>query len=114
MPATRTWSPGVTSIVLLPAIVVLVSGSVGFQGLAAIAEGDAETVRSLLPETLSVIDVGWRKGVIHRNAAARYKSRLTQQRKHVQVSDRLNHQELFRLVPIDCARLQYCRGPRVR
>ena len=36
--AARTRRP--TSIVLLPAIVVLVSGSVGFQGLAAIAEGD--------------------------------------------------------------------------
>jgi uncharacterized membrane protein YjjB (DUF3815 family) len=29
-----------TSIVLLPAVVVLVSGSIGFQGLAAFAEGD--------------------------------------------------------------------------
>ena len=36
--AARTRRP--TSIVLLPAIVVLVSGSVGFQGLAAIAEGE--------------------------------------------------------------------------
>ncbi len=35
--ASRTRRP--TSIVLLPAIVVLVSGSLGFQGLAAIAEG---------------------------------------------------------------------------
>jgi uncharacterized membrane protein YjjP (DUF1212 family) len=35
--AARTRRP--TSIVLLPAIVVLVSGSVGFQGLAALAEG---------------------------------------------------------------------------
>ena len=36
--AARTRRP--TSIVLLPAIVVLVSGSLGFQGLAAIAEGE--------------------------------------------------------------------------
>jgi ribosomal protein S20 len=26
-----------------------------------------------------VIDVGWRKGVIHRNTAARYKSRMARQ-----------------------------------
>ena len=43
---------------------------------AALAEGDAAKVKDMLPETMSVIDVGWRKGVIHRNAAARYKSRL--------------------------------------
>jgi uncharacterized membrane protein YjjP (DUF1212 family) len=36
--AARTRRP--TSIVLLPAIVILVSGSVGFQGLAALAEGE--------------------------------------------------------------------------
>ncbi len=46
---------------------------------AAIAEGDAEQVKALLPETMSVIDVGWRKGVLHRNTAARYKSRMTRQ-----------------------------------
>ncbi len=45
----------------------------------AIAEGDAEQVKALLPETMSVIDVGWRKGVLHRNTAARYKSRMTRQ-----------------------------------
>jgi ribosomal protein S20 len=28
---------------------------------------------------MSVIDVGWRKGVIHRNTAARYKSRMAKQ-----------------------------------
>jgi small subunit ribosomal protein S20 len=45
----------------------------------AIADGDAEKVRTLLPETLSVIDVGWRKGVLHRNTASRYKSRMARQ-----------------------------------
>lgn len=45
----------------------------------AIAAGDAEQVKALLPETMSVIDVGWRKGVLHRNTAARYKSRMTRQ-----------------------------------
>ena len=46
---------------------------------AALAEGDADTVKNLLPTTMSVIDVGWRKGVIHRNTAARYKSRVSKQ-----------------------------------
>jgi len=46
---------------------------------AAIAEGDKKKVKELLPDTMSVIDVGWRKGVIHRNTAARYKSRMTKQ-----------------------------------
>ena len=45
----------------------------------AIADGDAKRVEELLPETISVIDVGWRKGVLHRNTASRYKSRMTRQ-----------------------------------
>jgi small subunit ribosomal protein S20 len=43
----------------------------------AIDEGDADKVKEMLPKTLSVIDVGWRKGVLHRNTASRYKSRMT-------------------------------------
>jgi small subunit ribosomal protein S20 len=46
---------------------------------AALADGDADKVKDLLPATMSVIDVGWRKGVIHRNTAARYKSRMARQ-----------------------------------
>jgi len=42
----------------------------------AVASGDAETARQLLPGTLSVIDQVAQKGVIHDNAAARTKSRL--------------------------------------
>ena len=45
----------------------------------AIADGNAEQVKALLPATLSVIDVGWRKGVLHRNTASRYKSRMAKQ-----------------------------------
>lgn len=45
----------------------------------AIDEGDAAKVKEMLPETFSVIDVGWRKGVLHRNAASRYKSRMARQ-----------------------------------
>jgi small subunit ribosomal protein S20 len=43
---------------------------------AAIAAGDAETARRILPETMGEIDKAARKGVVHDNAAARYKSRL--------------------------------------
>ena len=44
---------------------------------AALEGGDAEQVQTLLPETISLIDRAVQKGVLHRNAAARYKSRLT-------------------------------------
>jgi small subunit ribosomal protein S20 len=44
---------------------------------AAIAKGDAEAARKLLPETVGSIDKASKKGVIHDNAASRYKSRLT-------------------------------------
>jgi small subunit ribosomal protein S20 len=40
----------------------------------AITEGNAT---ELLPQTISTIDKAVQKGVLHRNAAARYKSRLT-------------------------------------
>lgn len=39
--------------------------------------GDAANVQELLPATISTIDKAVQKGVLHRNAAARYKSRLT-------------------------------------
>jgi small subunit ribosomal protein S20 len=44
---------------------------------AALEAGDKKTVETLLPETISIIDKAVQKGVLHRNAAARYKSRLT-------------------------------------
>ena len=44
---------------------------------AAIAEGDAQTAKSLLSGPVGQIDKAAKKGVIHDNAAARYKSRLT-------------------------------------
>lgn len=43
----------------------------------AVTEGNADLARELLPGTLSIVDVTARKGVIHDNAAARTKSRLT-------------------------------------
>lgn len=44
---------------------------------AALTEADAGVVQELLPATISTIDKAVQKGVLHRNAAARYKSRLT-------------------------------------
>jgi len=44
---------------------------------AAIEEGDQQAAQSLLPQTVSLIDKSVQKGVLHSNAAARYKSRLT-------------------------------------
>ena len=44
---------------------------------AALDSGDQATVQGLLPETVSLIDKAVQKGALHRNAAARYKSRLT-------------------------------------
>ena len=43
----------------------------------AIDSGDARTARELLPQALRLVDSSAQKGAIHRNAAARTKSRLT-------------------------------------
>ena len=43
---------------------------------SAVASGDAAQAQEALPATLSVIDKIAQKGIIHANAAARYKSRL--------------------------------------
>lgn len=47
---------------------------------AALAHNDKEQSSELLNPTISVIDKAVNKGIIHKNTAARYKSRLT---KHV-------------------------------
>ena len=44
---------------------------------AAILTGNRDQAQALLPEAISVIDKSIQKGVLHKNAAARYKSRLT-------------------------------------
>jgi small subunit ribosomal protein S20 len=41
--------------------------------------GEKEQIKQILPEAVSVIDKSVQKGVLHKNAAARYKSRLTVQ-----------------------------------
>jgi small subunit ribosomal protein S20 len=44
---------------------------------AALAKGDAEEAKKLLGPTIGEIDKASKKGVVHDNAASRYKSRLT-------------------------------------
>lgn len=44
---------------------------------AAIDAGDAAEAKTLLAGTVSLIDKSIQKGILHQNAAARYKSRLT-------------------------------------
>jgi small subunit ribosomal protein S20 len=44
---------------------------------AAVAGGEKEKAEALLPSTLAVVDATAGKRVVHRNAAARTKSRLT-------------------------------------
>lgn len=43
----------------------------------AIDGGNADEAKKLLPDTVSMVDVMVKKGVIHENAGSRYKSRLT-------------------------------------
>jgi small subunit ribosomal protein S20 len=49
----------------------------GIKKLRSALEGDGANAQALLPETVSLIDKAVQKGALHRNAAARYKSRLT-------------------------------------
>jgi len=44
---------------------------------AALEGGKTDEIQKALPETISVIDKSVQKGVLHKNAAARYKARLT-------------------------------------
>jgi len=44
---------------------------------AAIDNGNQDEAKAILTGTVSLIDKSIQKGIIHRNAAARYKSRLT-------------------------------------
>jgi small subunit ribosomal protein S20 len=43
----------------------------------ALAAGNKEAAQRVFTKTVSAIDKAIRKGVIHRNTAARYKSRLS-------------------------------------
>ena len=50
---------------------------------AALDSGQSADIKQVLPEAISVIDKSVQKGVMHKNAAARYKSRLTVQANEV-------------------------------
>jgi small subunit ribosomal protein S20 len=43
----------------------------------ALESGKSDEIQQILPSAISVIDKAVQKGVMHKNAAARYKSRLT-------------------------------------
>lgn len=43
----------------------------------AITGGDKDALQTVLSQTISTIDKSVQKGVLHKNAAARYKSRLS-------------------------------------
>jgi small subunit ribosomal protein S20 len=43
----------------------------------ALASGNAEQAKSLFSDTVSVLDKSVQKGVLHKNTASRYKSRLS-------------------------------------
>ena len=43
---------------------------------SAVEDGNAETAQGLLASTLKTLDTSAQKGIIHKNAAARKKSRL--------------------------------------
>lgn len=45
--------------------------------LAAVSAGQKAEAQAVLPSVLGVVDKAVRKGVIHKNAANRYKSRFT-------------------------------------
>lgn len=44
---------------------------------SALTGGDANQLKEMLPATVSIIDKAVQKGVLHKNAAARHKARLT-------------------------------------
>jgi small subunit ribosomal protein S20 len=44
---------------------------------SALTAGDASAAKDLLPATVGQIDKAVKKGIVHDNAAARYKSRLS-------------------------------------
>jgi small subunit ribosomal protein S20 len=49
----------------------------------AIAKGDKEAAQSAYRATVSVVDKGVQKGVLHKNTASRYKARLSKRVKAV-------------------------------
>lgn len=51
---------------------------------ALLVKGESAEALALLPSTISAIDKSVQKGVLHKNAAARHKARLTVQTNQIQ------------------------------
>ena len=51
---------------------------------ALLSKGESAEALALLPSTISAIDKSVQKGVLHKNAAARHKARLTVQTNQIQ------------------------------
>ncbi|MGA1367885.1 MAG: 30S ribosomal protein S20 [Blastocatellia bacterium] len=51
---------------------------------ALLTKGESAEALALLPSTISAIDKSVQKGVLHKNAAARHKARLTVQTNQIQ------------------------------
>ena len=49
----------------------------------AIAKGEKEAAQTAYRQTVSVVDKGVRKGVLHKNTATRYKARLSKRVKAI-------------------------------
>src|ERR1035437_7107113 len=56
----------------------------------AIAKGEKEAAQTAYRETVSVVDKGVQKGILHKNTASRYKSRLSKRVKAVGAAKYLN------------------------
>ena len=54
--------------------------------IAAVSSNDSETAKSALVQAIPVIDKMVSKGILHKNQAARYKSRLSEKVKALQLS----------------------------
>ena len=54
----------------------------------AIAKGDKEAAQKAYNSTASIVDKGVQKGVLHKNTASRYKSRLSARLKAVSAASR--------------------------
>ena len=54
--------------------------------IAAVSSNDSEAAKSALVQAIPVIDKMVSKGILHKNQAARYKSRLSEKVKALQLS----------------------------
>src|ERR1044072_8892179 len=67
---------------------------------AALDTGKSDEIQKVLPDAISVIDKSVQKGVLHKNAAARYKSRLTVQANQAGKKEPTEFRDLTRRIDI--------------